>query len=272
MSDSYQGRHRRRSTVADMARRATMVAAVAGVGGIGFASTASAASNSTWDQVAQCESSGNWSINTGNGYYGGLQFSQSTWDAFGGQSYAARADLASKDQQIAVAEKTLAGQGWGAWTCAAIVGASGGVDLRSAPGSGGSTRSDATPVTALAPAGDGSSNRTTGGDISGAPRASTAQPDRQTTTPKAEPDGSSPAESSAEKDGADGNNSPVDGLNGPGNSSTRSGTYTVRSGDTLVSIAAQQNVHGGWQGLFQANTDAITDPNQIVPGQVLTLG
>jgi hypothetical protein len=68
-----------------------------------------------WDAVARCESGGNWSINTGNGYYGGLQFSQSTWLAYGGGGYAGRADLATKSQQIAVAELVLAGQGAGAW-------------------------------------------------------------------------------------------------------------------------------------------------------------
>ena len=71
-----------------------------------------------WDAVARCESGGNWSINTGNGYYGGLQFSSSTWLGYGGGAYAPRADLASKSQQIAVAEKVLAAQGKGAWpTC-----------------------------------------------------------------------------------------------------------------------------------------------------------
>ncbi len=65
--------------------------------------------------VAQCESGGNWSINTGNGFYGGLQFTNSTWAAYGGTAYASRADLASKSQQIATAEKVLAGQGKGAW-------------------------------------------------------------------------------------------------------------------------------------------------------------
>jgi hypothetical protein len=71
-----------------------------------------------WTAVALCESSGNWATNTGNGYYGGLQFSPSTWAAFGGTAYAPRADLATRDQQIAVAEKVLAVQGPGAWpTC-----------------------------------------------------------------------------------------------------------------------------------------------------------
>ena len=71
-----------------------------------------------WDAVALCESGGDWSINTGNGYYGGLQFSPSTWEAYGGLAYAPRADLATRAEQIAVAEKVLAGQGPGAWpTC-----------------------------------------------------------------------------------------------------------------------------------------------------------
>ncbi|MDA4896012.1 transglycosylase family protein, partial [Streptomyces sp. MS2A] len=76
---------------------------------------AGAASVSTWDKVAQCESSGNWSANTGNGYYGGLQFSAGTWSAYGGTAFAPRADLATKEQQIRIGEKVLAGQGEGAW-------------------------------------------------------------------------------------------------------------------------------------------------------------
>jgi hypothetical protein len=69
-----------------------------------------------WGCVAECESGGRWDTNTGNGYYGGLQFSQSTWESFGGLKYAGRADLATREQQIAVAEKVLAAQGWGAWS------------------------------------------------------------------------------------------------------------------------------------------------------------
>ena len=79
---------------------------------LGLSSTAHA---SDWSGVAQCESGGNWAINTGNGYYGGLQFSQSTWEAYGGTAYAPRADLATRAQQEAVAERTLASQGVGAW-------------------------------------------------------------------------------------------------------------------------------------------------------------
>lgn len=77
----------------------------------------------TWDALAQCESGGNWQINTGNGYYGGVQFSPSSWEAAGGTQYAPRADLATREQQIATAEKLLEMQGWGAWpACSAQLG------------------------------------------------------------------------------------------------------------------------------------------------------
>ncbi|MBC3764151.1 LysM peptidoglycan-binding domain-containing protein [Quadrisphaera oryzae] len=86
---------------------------------------AQAASASTWDRLAACESTSDWSTNTGNGFYGGLQFTSSTWTGFGGGQYASRADLASREQQIAVAEKVLAAQGWGAWpACSAKLGLS----------------------------------------------------------------------------------------------------------------------------------------------------
>lgn len=68
-----------------------------------------------WSCVADCESGGRWNANTGNGFYGGLQFSQSTWEKFGGLQHAPRADLATREQQIEIAEKVLAVQGWGAW-------------------------------------------------------------------------------------------------------------------------------------------------------------
>ena len=111
---SAKGKHRRPS-------KATRVVALAGVTGAAVAAplmaagNASAATASEWDAVAQCEAGGNWSINTGNGYYGGLQFSASTWAGYGGTKYAATADQATKAQQIEIGEKVLAGQGKGAW-------------------------------------------------------------------------------------------------------------------------------------------------------------
>ncbi|MFV0494742.1 transglycosylase family protein [Mycobacterium sp.] len=79
---------------------------------------------SIWDALAGCESSGNWAINTGNGFYGGVQFDQGTWEAHGGLRYAPRADLATREEQIAIATVTQAVQGWGAWpVCSGRVGA-----------------------------------------------------------------------------------------------------------------------------------------------------
>jgi peptidoglycan hydrolase-like protein with peptidoglycan-binding domain len=91
--------------------------------GAGLATPSSAQAGTVWDRVAECESSGNWSINTGNGFYGGLQFSYSTWQAFGGQRYAPTADRATKAQQITVAKKVLQVQGPGAWPhCSRVAG------------------------------------------------------------------------------------------------------------------------------------------------------
>ena len=81
------------------------------------------AAGSVWDSIAQCEATGNWSINTGNGFSGGLQFTPSTWASFGGTEYAPEAWQASREQQIAVAQKVQAAQGWGAWpACTAKLG------------------------------------------------------------------------------------------------------------------------------------------------------
>ena len=84
------------------------------IAGASLSSDAQAA-GSVWDGVAACESGGNWAINTGNGYYGGIQFSASTWTAFGGTRYAVSANRASKAGQIAIAQRVLAVQGPGAW-------------------------------------------------------------------------------------------------------------------------------------------------------------
>ena len=121
---AVRGRHRRYQP--SRINRASLLTVTAGGAGIAIplatvgAGTAQAAEVSTWNKVAACESSGDWSINTGNGYYGGLQFTQSTWEAYGGTAYAHRADLATRDQQIAIAEKVLKGQGPGAWPVCSV--------------------------------------------------------------------------------------------------------------------------------------------------------
>lgn len=118
---AVRGRHRRYQP--NRINRASLTVTAGGAGmalpliGTGVAH---AADVDTWNKVAACESTDNWSINTGNGYYGGLQFTQSTWEAYGGQVYAPRADQATKDQQIAIAEKVLKGQGPGAWPVCSV--------------------------------------------------------------------------------------------------------------------------------------------------------
>ncbi|WP_037617880.1 transglycosylase family protein [Streptomyces aureus] len=120
---AVRGRHRRYQP--NRINRASLTVTAGGAGialPLVGAGVAHAADVGTWNKVAACESSGNWSINTGNGYFGGLQFTRSTWDAYGGRAYAQRADLATKDQQIAVAEKVLKGQGPGAWPVCSVRG------------------------------------------------------------------------------------------------------------------------------------------------------
>ena len=109
------GRHRKTTTSAKSVAKIAFTGAVLGSGSLALAGHAAAATDSEWDRVAGCESGGNWAINTGNGYQGGLQFSPGTWSSHGGGEYAPAANLATKDEQIAVAERVLAGQGRGAW-------------------------------------------------------------------------------------------------------------------------------------------------------------
>lgn len=92
-------------------------------GGNTGAAAPAVAQGGVWDELARCEAGGNWATDTGNGYSGGLQFSDSTWSAYGGQEYAPRASQATREQQIAVAERVQAAQGWGAWpACTAQMG------------------------------------------------------------------------------------------------------------------------------------------------------
>lgn len=121
-------------------------ALLAPLGVLAATGDAAAADGGVWDRIAQCESGGNWHINTGNGYYGGLQFSAGTWRAYGGAAYAPTADQASRSAQIAVASKVQHAQGWGAWpTCSARAGAYGSAPASSA---GGTATTKPTPKSA----------------------------------------------------------------------------------------------------------------------------
>ncbi|WP_333768442.1 transglycosylase family protein [Streptomyces sp. IBSBF 2435] len=232
------GKHRRASKMVRFATFAGVAGTAIALPLIG-ATSSSAASVATWDAVAQCESGGNWSINTGNGYYGGLQFSQSSWEAAGGLQYASRADLATKDQQIAAAEKLLAIQGPGAWSCASAGGlTSGGPSPDINPGGSSSSSSSSTSAKKTTPA-----KKT-------APAKSTAKPAKAAKPAK-------PAKNTA-----------TDWQRHSGHK----GDYTVVSGDSLSGIAASHHVAGGWHKLFDLNKDSVKDADLIFPGQHLHLG
>jgi LysM repeat protein len=135
-----RGRHRK----ARNRTRTVGLAAAPLAAAIPFAMTspAQAATSNTWERLAGCESGGNWNINTGNGYFGGLQFSDGTWDGNGGEKYAPRADLATKGEQMLIAEKVLEARGWSPWpACSSRLGLS----RADAQGDPGSASPDASP-------------------------------------------------------------------------------------------------------------------------------
>lgn len=228
------------------ASKFTRIAAIAGVTTAAIAvplmgaSGASAASVATWDAVAQCESGGNWSINTGNGYYGGLQFSQSSWEAAGGTAYASRADLATKDQQIAVAEKLLALQGPGAWACAGAGNLTAGGESAQVDTSGSSSSAKSS-----------SSSDTSSRDTS--ETASRGKSENRAPVKKSKP-AAKPAETKKAAPVQQGD-----------------GEYKVVTGDSLSKIAKAQHVSGGWEKLFELNKSVVSDANLIYPGQQLHL-
>jgi LysM repeat protein len=189
------------------------------------------ASSVNWDAVARCESGGNWSINTGNGYYGGLQFSRSTWKANGGGKYASTANKASRSEQIRVAENVLDNQGIRAWpVCGKKAGSSKTHSTKSASKKSTSKRSTAKST----------KHRSSTSKKSTARKASshkvTSHKVTRATTVRA-----------------------------------TGKSYVVRSGDTLAAIATKKHVKGGWRTLYQLNSRAISNPNRIYTGQRIAL-
>ncbi|MEJ5914414.1 transglycosylase family protein [Pseudokineococcus sp. 1T1Z-3] len=235
--------------------------------GLSTAGSASAATDAVWDRLAQCESSGRWDINTGNGYYGGLQFYQPTWDGFGGQQYAARADLATREEQIAVAEKVLAVQGWGAWpACTARLGY-GEAEKRGTPTPPGGGSSQPAPPADPAPAPpSGATYTVRSGDTLGAIAArygTTWQQLYADNRDRISNPGRIYVGQVLRVPGSGG------GGGGGGETPAPSGTYTVRSGDTLGAIAARNGTT--WQAIYDLNRDRVSNPNRIYVGQVLRL-
>ena len=237
----------------------TIVAGTAAVFGgaalLGAAAPAQAADK--WDQLVECEASGNWSANTGNGFSGGLQFTQQTWSAFGGSGNAANA---SKDEQKAVAERVLAEQGWGAWpACSEKLGLSGGSGYSggaaaSTPAPAAETQVSTQSVETPAPAAEEA-------PVAQAPAAEA--PAAEAPVAAQAPAAEAPVAEQA----------PVVEYTAPAapvaEQPAVAGAYTVVSGDTLGSIAA---AHGtDWETLFAANPDTVADPNLIFVGQTLNI-
>ena len=215
--------------------------AVAGLAAAGIAlgaAPAQAAPTSVWDRVAACESGGNWHINTGNGYYGGLQFSLATWHGYGGSGNPADA---SKSTQIAIAEKVLAGQGWGAWpVCSVKAGARG---SSSSAGSSSSSSASSSASSSHSSSSSSSSSRSSGSSRS--------------------------YHSSASSNSVHVNNAPAPAAR-PAAVKTSGKTYTVESGDSLSKIAKKLKIEAGWHRLWAANTK-LADPDLIYVGQKLQL-
>ncbi|MFE9845668.1 transglycosylase family protein [Streptomyces goshikiensis] len=244
LSGKSKGKHRRGS-------KAVRIVTLAGVAGVAVAAplmavgSASAATASEWDRVASCESGGNWSINTGNGYYGGLQFSSSTWASYGGTAYASTANKASKSQQIAIAEKVLKGQGKGAWPVC-------GKGLSGSSYNGGTEAAKPKPKPEAKQQQKAAPKKETKRAEAPVTRSERAQaPAPVKTAPKTEQK-AAPAAPKAPKTG--------------------NGSYEVKPGDTLGTIAEANGVQGGWEKLFELNNDVVSDADLIFPGQKLDLG
>jgi nucleoid-associated protein YgaU len=261
------------------------------------ASGASAADGTTWDRVADCETGGAWSQNSGNGYYGGLQLSQDDWEKHGGLDYAASADLASRSQQIAVAERILADQGVGAWrTCGLLSGlqqdkgsessdsseSSGEVDSPGLLDSLGSSPSES-PSSSPSPDASSSSKDETAKTDKSRESGGTSQGEQPDGSPSATPEGGKPGDTQQGDDSSASAETGSGRHRGPSADETRApesdraekstgrhsapadesssdaseGAYIVGIGDSLWSIADALRVSGGWHALYEGNENEV---------------
>lgn len=228
---------------------------------------ANAVDGATWDALAQCESGGNWSINTGNGFYGGLQFTQQSWNGVGMSGSPA---TATRAQQIEAGERLLAIQGWGAWpACSAklgLYGKTGAAPTYTEPTTTVAAQSQ-TQQTYTAPAAQAA-------PAAPAAQAAPAAVEAPAAAPAAQAAPAAPAapavEAPAAPAAAPAAEAPVAAapVAAP---KAAAGTYTVVPGDSLSLIAAKLGVAGGYQAIAAANTDIIYNVDLIFPGQVLTI-
>lgn len=222
---------------------------------------ANAVDGATWDALAQCESGGNWSINTGNGFYGGLQFTQQSWNGVGMSGSPA---TASRAQQIEAGERLLAIQGWGAWpACSAklgLYGKTGAAPTYTEPTTTVAAQSQ-TQQTYTAPAAQVAPAAPAAQAAPAAVEAPAAAPAAPAAPAAVEAPAAAPAAPAVEAPAV----APVAAPK------AAAGTYTVVPGDSLSLIAAKLGVAGGYQAIAAANTDIIYNVDLIFPGQVLTI-
>lgn len=223
---------------------------------------ANAVDGATWDALAQCESGGNWSINTGNGFYGGLQFTQQSWNGVGMSGSPA---TATRAQQIEAGERLLAIQGWGAWpACSAklgLYGKTGAAPTYTEPTTTVAAQSQ-TQQTYTAPAAQATPAAPAAQAAPAAVEAPAAAPAAPAAPVAVEAPAAAPAAAPAVEAPAA---APVAAPK------AAAGTYTVVPGDSLSLIAAKLGVAGGYQAIAAANTDIIYNVDLIFPGQVLTI-
>lgn len=223
---------------------------------------ANAVDGATWDALAQCESGGNWSINTGNGFYGGLQFTQQSWNGVGMSGSPA---TATRAQQIEAGERLLAIQGWGAWpACSAklgLYGKTGAAPTYTEPTTTVAAQSQ-TQQTYTAPAAQAAPAAPAAQAAPAAVEAPAAAPAAPAAPAAVEAPAAAPAAAPAVEAPAA---APVAAPK------AAAGTYTVVPGDSLSLIAAKLGVAGGYQAIAAANTDIIYNVDLIFPGQVLTI-
>ena len=246
-------------------------AAALAIGGVAAATMSMPAANAvdgaTWDALAQCESGGNWSINTGNGFYGGLQFTQQSWNGVGMSGSPANATRA---QQIEAGERLLAIQGWGAWpACSAKLGLYG--KTGAAPTYTEPTTSTAATTTVAA------QSQTQQTYTAPAAQAAPAAPAAQAAPAAVEAPAAAPAAPAAQAaPAAVEAPAAAPAVEAPAAApvaapKAAAGTYTVVPGDSLSLIASKLGVAGGYQAIAAANTDIIYNVDLIFPGQVLNI-
>ncbi|MEZ7677335.1 MULTISPECIES: transglycosylase family protein [Rothia] len=246
-------------------------AAALAIGGVAAATMSMPAANAvdgaTWDALAQCESGGNWSINTGNGFYGGLQFTQQSWNGVGMSGSPANATRA---QQIEAGERLLAIQGWGAWpACSAKLGLYG--KTGAAPTYTEPTTSTAATTTVAA------QSQTQQTYTAPAAQAAPAAPAAQAAPAAVEAPAAAPAAQAAQAaPAAVEAPAAAPAVEAPAAApvaapKAAAGTYTVVPGDSLSLIASKLGVAGGYQAIAAANTDIIYNVDLIFPGQVLNI-